>query len=93
MAARRPCLRCGTPTQGRFCATCLPKTHRYRPERWKRLSRRLRATSGCAVCGSTTGLQVHHRTPLAQGGAEYDAGNLVVLCERHHAEAHAGKAV
>lgn len=84
----KPCLSCGVPTQGRFCAVCLPHSHRYRPERWKRLSARLRASGGCAVCGATIGTQVHHRTPLSQGGDEFDRGNLVVLCQRHHAEAH-----
>lgn len=84
----RPCLRCGVPTSGRFCAACLPKTHRYRSWRWDRLSARLRARYGCVVCGTTVGTQLHHRTPLAQGGAEYDPSNLEVRCQRHHAEAH-----
>lgn len=29
-------------------------------------------------------LDVHHITPLEEGGAELDLANLVTLCHRHH---------
>ena len=43
----------------------------------------------CAApgCGSTSFLEVHHRTPRAHGGAN-SAANLVTLCHRCHAFAH-----
>jgi 5-methylcytosine-specific restriction endonuclease McrA len=46
--------------------------------------------AGCAVCGATADLEVHHVTPAADGGAT-TPGNLVVLCRRHHLEAEAEK--
>lgn len=84
----KPCLRCGVPTSARYCALCLPFSHRRRSWRWDKLSRRYRRLYGCAECGRRDGTQLHHVIPLSKGGAEYDPSNLQVLCEAHHAEAH-----
>lgn len=41
----------------------------------------------CALCDSTSGLQVHHIMPRGQGGADHPM-NLITLCWRCHAAAH-----
>jgi 5-methylcytosine-specific restriction endonuclease McrA len=85
----KPCLTCGTPSEGSRCAA-----HRYleyRGWRWEQLSKRMRYRQGCAVCGTTVATTVHHRIPLSQGGDEWAPENLQVLCWRHHGEAHNGK--
>jgi 5-methylcytosine-specific restriction endonuclease McrA len=35
-----------------------------------------------------TATEVHHRVPVAQGGAMFDAANLVSLCRDCHRAAH-----
>ncbi|MHA1150730.1 MAG: HNH endonuclease signature motif containing protein [Promethearchaeota archaeon] len=35
-------------------------------------------------------IQVHHITPLSQGGGD-TSHNMIVLCEKHHDEAHQGR--
>lgn len=37
-------------------------------------------------CGRAGRLEVHHKTPLARGGARYALHNLAVLCRRCHLE-------
>lgn len=46
----------------------------------------------CEICGApaAAGLEVHHMSPRATGGGN-ELQNLVVLCQRHHNEHHAGR--
>jgi 5-methylcytosine-specific restriction endonuclease McrA len=57
-----------------------------------RLRRQLLSSpaAGCAVCGSTDQLEVHHIVAARDGGPT-TPDNLVVLCRRHHLEAEAEK--
>ena len=41
----------------------------------------------CAKCGRTIGLEVHHITPVIQGGTD-SIENLEVLCDICHREVH-----
>ena len=43
---------------------------------------------GCANCGSTDCLQIHHIVPLAVGGTN-NPRNLTLLCAECHSKAHA----
>lgn len=36
-------------------------------------------------CRARQGLDVHHRTPIEDGGDPYDEANLRTLCDHHHA--------
>ena len=50
----------------------------------------IRARDGdrCARCGSPRDLHVHHRIARSQGGRDY-CENLITLCPKDHAWAHA----
>jgi phage terminase large subunit-like protein len=56
---------------------------------WNRLRKLALRRDGhrCVVCGSTDSPQVHHRVPVAAGGA-HALHNLETRCARHHAAAH-----
>lgn len=41
----------------------------------------------CEKCGSTIGLEIHHKKPLILGGNNEEE-NLIVLCAKCHIEAH-----
>ena len=60
---------------------------------WKRarLGALRRAGYRCQRCGGARRLEVHHRTPIEQGGAPFDPRNLEVCCRGCHFAAH-GKA-
>ena len=49
-----------------------------------RAAARKRDGERCQRCGATEGLEVHHITPLAEGGAEFDLSNLTTLCQECH---------
>jgi 5-methylcytosine-specific restriction endonuclease McrA len=93
---RRPCLGCGRLiASGSRCRRCTPKRKRATPGRgtgWtaEKFRRAVLARTGgrCAVCGSSEGVEAHHRRPLADGGGN-DPANGVALCRRHHREAEA----
>jgi 5-methylcytosine-specific restriction endonuclease McrA len=42
-------------------------------------------TAGCAVCGRTSSLELHHVIPARDNGPTVPK-NLVVLCHEHHLE-------
>ena len=49
-----------------------------------------RAGGLCEVCrgpGDFRGLAIHHKVKRSQGGKD-ELINLILLCGRHHAEAH-----
>lgn len=39
-------------------------------------------------CGQLDHLQVHHLTPVEEGGDPYDIKNLLTLCPSHHRRLH-----
>ena len=58
----------------------------------KKLRQRVIARAGglCEVCrtrGDFRGLAIHHKIKRSQGG-KHELNNLILLCGRHHAEAH-----
>ncbi|RBO54173.1 HNH endonuclease [Rhodovulum sp. BSW8] len=59
----------------------------YRTQRWKavRLEAKRRDGWRCVECGAKGRLEVDHITPLRDGGAPFDLGNLQCLCGRCHA--------
>ena len=42
---------------------------------------------GCAECGTTRGLTIHHVKPRSEGGTN-EIENLVLLCKCHHKRVH-----
>lgn len=48
---------------------------------------RIRDNHRCAVCGFDLATDVHHITPLSEGGAD-EFSNLITLCPNHHRLAH-----
>lgn len=42
----------------------------------------------CERCGGRGRLEVHHKVPLAEGGAKWDVSNLEILCRRCHFDEH-----
>jgi hypothetical protein len=44
----------------------------------------------CCECGGDTNLEVHHITPLEEGGRPYDLKNLKTLCRTCHRAKHFG---
>ena len=44
----------------------------------------------CEVCGSYEKLRIHHIAPIYEFG-KHNERNLMVLCKKHHREAHNGK--
>lgn len=67
----------------------------YGQARWLRARaaalKRARYTCERPGCSATAKLRVHHRDGLGMSGARAcDLSNLVVLCHRHHIQAHSG---
>ncbi len=62
----------------------------YRDHQWTGARSRAlaRAAYRCQVCGGAGRLEVHHRRPLAVGGAAFAIDNLEVRCRRCHFAAH-----
>ena len=65
----------------------------YRLAAWKRarLAALRRAGYKCERCGSARRLEVHHKSPIENGGAPFDLGNLQAVCRGCHFARH-GKA-
>lgn len=85
---RRPCLICGTPTNGSRCPA-----HRIHRNRGGRTTRTVRATLSardgdlCAHCGGPGPYQIDHVIPLADNGPD-TLENLRLLCRTCHNGAH-----
>ena len=47
-----------------------------------------RDSNNCQDCGTSEDLHVHHIEPVSEGGAKFDTGNLITLCQEHHYERH-----
>ena len=65
----------------------------YATERWKKLSKLMRAThplcQRCEMQGSVRPTEhVHHIEPLSWGGEPYAMSNLLCLCENCHRVLH-----
>lgn len=61
-----------------------------RRRRWARARRAVLDRDGwrCTKCGRPGRLEVHHVTPLRDGGAAFDLANLVTLCRDCHIALH-----
>lgn len=62
-------------------------TEKYRRIRWKAI---FRDDEQCVECGEEDNLEVHHITPVYDGGEKYDLDNLVTLCEDCHIDVQYG---
>jgi 5-methylcytosine-specific restriction endonuclease McrA len=57
----------------------------YARKHWAMVRRcKLLANPICELCNERLANEVHHRTPLEQGAAEYDRENLVSTCKPCH---------
>lgn len=63
---------------------------RFRGRAWMRVRKAalVRARRRCEQCGASGRLEVHHRKPIAEGGAVYDLANLEVVCRKCHFGEH-----
>ncbi len=70
-----------------------PWRYTYRTPEWARARRQAlaRANHQCEVqgCTETRDLDVHHITPLRNGGHPTNQANLLVLCDNHHKQIEA----
>jgi 5-methylcytosine-specific restriction endonuclease McrA len=59
----------------------------YKSQRWRavRQAARRRDDWACVQCGARGRVEVDHITPLRDGGAPFDLGNLQCLCPACHA--------
>lgn len=64
--------------------------HKIGGERWIRTTRQVKDRDGwrCQRCGAAGRLEVHHRTPLAEGGDPWALENLETVCRSCHVAAH-----
>ena len=64
--------------------------HSIRGAQWERVRRYAIVDAGrkCQRCGRAGRLEVHHRVPIAKGGAPFHPWNLEVICRRCHFDAH-----
>ena len=62
----------------------------YSSKRWRALRQQAlkRADDCCERCFSIGEIQVHHKVPVALGGAIWDLDNLEAVCRSCHLEAH-----
>lgn len=82
----RPCIECGTPTPGTYCAEHAPVQTVSRPSRaagydgaWDRLSKRARKLSPfCEDCGTPDDLTCDHS---AEAWRRKEAGKPIRLCD------------
>lgn len=91
------CLECGTRTEGSRCSHCHARREvdEWTARRqirsgwdWDKIRKAVRARDrACVRCGSTHRLEVHHRIPLADGGAN-TLDNLELRCQICHRAAH-----
>lgn len=60
-----------------------------RSRQWKHIAHAVKLRDGwrCTECGSSTNLEAHHITPLAEGGDDHPA-NLTTLCRGCHKGIH-----
>ena len=74
----------------RYQASAARKARGRHAWRVARTAARQRDGQRCRGCGGTQGLQVHHVTPISEGGERYALDNLVTLCSSCHAQQHGG---
>jgi len=90
---RKPCLTCGTLTNGSYCPTHRPRSKRHPARRSGGAQATFRKRTlkwwgeRCIVCGSPEKVQAHHVHGLAQGGTHDGEG--VPLCRRCHRQVDA----
>ena len=65
--------------------------YRYRPGKSRERSARARLITKygkrCMQCGYDGNIELHHKKRIVDGGG-HDEDNLILLCEKCHAEAH-----
>jgi 5-methylcytosine-specific restriction endonuclease McrA len=83
--------RCPKVEAKRYRASAARKARGRHAWRLAREAARRRDGNCCRRCGSTQGLQVHHVTPVSEGGERYALDNLVTLCSSCHAAQHRGR--
>lgn len=60
----------------------------YQTKRWRVLRRaKLDRNPICERCGDVLATEVHHITPIAQGGEQFSMANLAALCRPCHSKA------
>ncbi len=98
---RRVCVVCGVPftSTRRGQKRCDPHEAEHRTAKrasrgisggaWETLRRQRIAIDGgtCTACPATTGLEVHHVVPVADGGV-HELHNLRTLCASCHDDQH-----
>ena len=58
--------------------------------KWKKVARAfLDANPLCQRCGERLAVSVHHKVPLAMGGAPFDSENLAAVCGPCHGKENA----
>lgn len=97
----RPCLGCGELVDGSYCPDCKPANTPKKinaraagyDAAWDRLSRRLRKTACCSVCGTRQDLQLDHLPGawerVAAGKRLRPGIDVDVKCGQHNREAGA----
>lgn len=102
----RPCLDCSEPTDATRCPDCQTQHNNTRNtsprERgydaaWEKLSKRLRKTACCSVCGTREDLQLDHLPGawerVAKGLRLRPGIDVDVKCGRHNREAGARRSL
>jgi 5-methylcytosine-specific restriction enzyme A len=97
----RFCLHCNSHHQSsyscpkreakRYAASAARKARGRHAWRVARTAARQRDGNRCRRCGGTQRLQVHHVTPISEGGERYALDNLITLCSSCHAQQHGGE--
>lgn len=95
------CLMCGAPVKGRRTTYCSEKCaydvfSYYNQDniRTRLINERGRRCEikDCDMVWTTTfpdeSLELHHKIPIHDGGTTFDDDNLILLCTKHHGEAH-----
>lgn len=66
----------------------------YNSKRWQMTRRaKLDRTPICERCNNELATEVHHRTAIADGGAEYAMENLEALCKSCHSRETRGEQI
>lgn len=82
---------CSKREAKRYAASAARRARGRHAWRLAREAARRRDGNACRGCGGTQGLQVHHITPISEGGERYALDNLVTLCRSCHEAQHRGE--
>ena len=73
-----------------YCKSCRSKLIAEKALGGNRIKALEKTNGRCSVCGSKSGIVVHHVLPRTRGGND-DLENLIPLCRKCHLKAHNGK--